>query len=253
MEAQVKAVITAASDTVVANLIVDAFKEVEKHFYLKAWKTSELDSGHFVEGVRRLLEHRLFGHYTPVGKSLPNFNDQELKRYENQAAAHESYRIHIPRLLQGVYVIRNKRGVGHVALVAPNYMDAVYVLSCCKWVLAEIFRLESGLSPHETALIIDKVVERNIEGIWEENGNRRIIAQHLKSHDETILFALFDKSPQSTTELQAMVEARTPRYFLKRLQKLHDEKLITLTADGLCIISPIGRKEAEKIVSRAVT
>jgi hypothetical protein len=64
MKAQVKAVITAASDTVVANLIVEAFMEVQKHFHLKAWKTSELDSGHFVEGVRRLLEHRLFGHYT---------------------------------------------------------------------------------------------------------------------------------------------------------------------------------------------
>ena len=48
MEAQVKAVITAASDAVLSNLIVDSFKEVEKHFYLKGWKTCELDSGHFV-------------------------------------------------------------------------------------------------------------------------------------------------------------------------------------------------------------
>lgn len=252
MEAKVKAVITAASDSVLANLIVDPFKEVERHFYLKAWKTCELDSGHFVEGVRRYLDQRLAGSYTPIGKTLPKFNDHELKRYESHASAHESYRIHIPRVLYGVYGIRNKRGVGHVAMVAPNYMDAVYVLSSCKWVLAEIVRLESGLEAEETALIIDKVVERNIEGIWEENGNRRIIAQHLKTVDETILFALFDRSPQSTEDLQAMVEAKTPRYFLRRLQQLHEAKLITLTADGQCLISPLGRKEAEKLIFRAV-
>ena len=252
MEAKVKSVLAAASDATVSNLIVDAFKEVEKHFYLKAWKTCELDSGHFVEGVRRFLEYRLFGAYTAVGKNLSTFNEQELKRYENQTTANESYRIHIPRLLFGVYGIRNKRGVGHVSAVAPNYMDSVYVLSCCKWVLAEIVRLVSGLTPIETAQLIDKVVERNIEGIWEENGNRRIIAQHLKTIEETILFALFDRSPQSTKELQQIVEVKTDRYFMKKLQMLHDAKLITLGADKVCVLSPLGRRDAERIIARSV-
>ena len=245
MENKVHVIIAAASDGVLAKLIVDSYKEVEKNFYLKSWKTSELDAGHFVEGVRRFIEHRLFGKYTPISSTISSFSDQVLKQYEAVTGGNDSYRILIPRLLYGAYAIRNKRGVGHVGPVSPNYMDAVYVLSACQWVLAEITRLESGLSPDETAKMIEKLVEREIEGIWEG----RILAKNLKLK-EAILFLLFDRSPQSSTELFKGTENKTEKYFLRELRKLHDAKLLTLNPDGNCVISPTGRREAEKIVGK---
>src|SRR5688572_28399603 len=117
-----------SSDATLAGHILSAYQEVESNYYLKSWKTSELDAGHFVEAIRRFIELRLFGKYTPIGQRLSTFNDAALKAYEN-AAGEESYRIHIPRVLYSIYGIRNKRGVGHLGLVSPNHMDASFIVA----------------------------------------------------------------------------------------------------------------------------
>lgn len=91
------------------NALLNAYSEIESNFAVRKWKASELDAGHFVEAVRRVLDHTLFAAYVPIGKSLPNFSDSELKRYE-QSSGDESLRLHIPRVLKSIYNIRNKRG-----------------------------------------------------------------------------------------------------------------------------------------------
>ncbi len=250
METEVRKIIEAASSKVLANSIVDSFKDVEKNFTLSSWKTAELDAGHFVEGVRRLIEKKLFGTHFPIGKTLPPLNQKELSRYEN-AKGSDSYRTHIPRLLIGIYGIRNKRGVGHLAAVSPNYMDAAYVISSCKWVLAEIVRLESGRDARETSKIIDQVVERNLEGIWKEGEITRIIADGLTLREST-LFLLFDDSPRQDEDMRKIIECRNKNYYKKILNILHSLRLIEYSKEGICILSPKGRLEAEKIIHQKI-
>lgn len=115
----------------VVRVIIDAYREIEGNYILGKWKASELDAGHFVEGVRRALESELFGSFTPIGVDMPKFHDGELKKYE-QATGDESFRILIPRALKAVFNIRNKRGVGHVGAISPNEMDATYILYTAK-------------------------------------------------------------------------------------------------------------------------
>src|ERR1022692_4842925 len=118
MEKKALKILEAASDKRHATTILATFKEVEKHFFLRSWKTSELDSGHFVEAARRFVDFRLSGAYSPIGTTLPTFNNNELRRLEN-AAGNESYRLHIQRALFSIYGLRNKRGVGHLGLIKP--------------------------------------------------------------------------------------------------------------------------------------
>src|SRR5690606_27634578 len=96
-----------APDELISPLL-DAYKEIEVNFSARRWKASELDAGHFVEVVRRIIDFQLTGTYLPIGRPLPALSDQELRRYE-QALGHESLRLLIPRLLKAVYNIRNKR------------------------------------------------------------------------------------------------------------------------------------------------
>ena len=139
--------------------LLSAQKEIEGNYLHRKWKASELDAGHFVEAARRIIEHRLFGTYTPIGKDLPTFNDRLLQQYE-QASGDQSYRILIPRVLRAIYGIRNKRGVGHLGLISPNEMDATLILYNVKWVIAEILRLESGLAVSDIQKVIEHVIER---------------------------------------------------------------------------------------------
>lgn len=228
--------------------LVDAFSEIENAFALGKWKASELDSGHFVEAARRILEHVLFGKYTPIGKSLPDFSDHELKRYE-QVSGDESYRILIPRTLKSIYNLRNKRGVGHLGDVSPNEMDATYILYSVKWVLAELLRLSSGQDAGVVQSQISGIVERNIGTLWKHDDIVRILDASCSARDQVLVF-LFDESPRSDSELQALVEYKKRSNFRKILFRLHASRLIELKPDGRCMISPTGQLEAETIISR---
>src|SRR6266852_4686573 len=108
MESKALKILETASDKPLAGFIITTFKEVEKHFFMRSWKTSELDSGHFVEAARRFVDFRLSGAYTPIGATLATFNSNELRRLES-AAGPEAYRLHIPRALFSIYGLRNKR------------------------------------------------------------------------------------------------------------------------------------------------
>src|SRR5215469_5137485 len=107
-------ILESASDSSLAGAIVQTFKELEKQYFLRAWKTSGLDAGHFIEAVRRFIDYKLFGKYTPISKSLASLNEKELKRLDS-ATGPDSYRLHIPRVLAFTYGIRNKRGIGHLS------------------------------------------------------------------------------------------------------------------------------------------
>jgi hypothetical protein len=245
---QINTILEKASDKKLAEHIINSFKEVERNYHLKSWKTSSLDAGHFVEAVRRLIELKLFGQYTPINKPLPNFNDKCLNSYLNKQGE-ESYRIHIPRLLFTIYGIRNKRGIGHISNIKPNKIDSTLILSSCKWVLAEIIRLNSQLPIEETENLIDEIIERNVEGIWEVGETIRILEDGLSLKNK-ILYLLYNKNSLKDSEIQNITEYSNITYLKKTLREFHKKRLIEYKDNGDCILSPKGALEAEKIIQK---
>src|SRR4051794_12450373 len=116
-------VLVAASNAEIGNAIDATYAEIVRHYVLRNWKTAGVDAGHFVEAVRRFLELRLLGKATPIGKSLSKFNESEIAKYRD-ASGDESYRILIPRILWGLYALRNKRSIGHLGAVPASEIDA---------------------------------------------------------------------------------------------------------------------------------
>jgi hypothetical protein len=243
----IKKILSSTLPAELVDALLAAFDEIQANFIHRKWKASELDAGHFVEAARRVIEHRLFGGYTPIDKPLSNFNDKLLTQYE-QASGDESYRILIPRVLRAVYGVRNKRGVGHLGLISPNEMDATLILYNVKWVMAEILRLESGLSPMETQAAIEKVVEREVPLLWKEGSVVRVSRKGVPARGQ-ILLLLYDKSPQSMEDLREQCEYDNGSNFRKIVKRLHKDKLVFLSADGSCVLMPGGVREAQTIMN----
>lgn len=246
MEHKVRGIIEAASDKVLSDHIIDSYKEVERNYFIKSWKTSELDAGHFVESVRRLIELKLFGKYTPISKGLPSFNDKTMLSYIN-AQGDDSYRIHIPRALLTVYGIRNKRGVGHLSNVSPNHLDATFIVSSVKWVLAEIVRINSSYKPDETSKIVDRIVDRSVEGIWESSDITRILVDGLNLKEQ-IIFLLYATEEIFDQKILDILEYKNQAYFKRTLKQLHSSRFIEYKSNGECLISPKGIAYAEEII-----
>ncbi|MEM6270042.1 MAG: hypothetical protein AAF998_11435 [Bacteroidota bacterium] len=240
------AILESAYGTEIAQKVLDAYRTIEENFVVKKWKPSELDAGHFVEAVRRILELELTGSFTPFSGKLSNFSDTVIKSYEN-ATGHESFRMLIPRALKSIYNIRNKRGVGHIKDISPNEMDSTYILYTVKWVLSEIVRLKSSLTIPQTQKIIDETVERQIEMIWKDTDLTRILDTKISARNQ-VLILLFHDSPRNESDLRSIIEYKNKTNFLKILQKLHKERFIELKSDGNCHISPTGIVEAETII-----
>jgi hypothetical protein len=232
--------------------LLTAYAEIEGNYALGKWKASELDAGHFVEAARRILEFELFEKkYTPIGKDLPKFVPDELKRYVEQGKGDEAFRIHIPRILWGVYGIRNKRGIAHVGTVSPNEMDATLILYDAKWVLAEFIRQASGLSPDETQRLVDEIIERRLSVLWKHGDVTRVLVQ--LTAREQVLVLLYDENNQHESKLLKAVEYNSASDFRKILRVLHTKRLIEYREDAVCVLSPTGVIAAEEILRRLKT
>lgn len=233
----------------IVDALIKSYQEIESNYALRKWKASELDAGHFVEAVRRIIEFELFGSFTPLSNKIENFSDGVMKRYE-QAPGDESFRLLIPRILKSVYNIRNKRGVGHISTVSPNEMDSTYILYSVKWVIAEIVRLTSNLSIEETQKLIDDIVEREVELLWSYEGTTRVLDHKVDARSQ-VLILLYAMSPQSVSSLQMQIEYKNTTNFRKILNRLHDKRYIEyIPNDAACIITTKGIREAEDIIKK---
>ena len=227
--------------------LYNSYKEVERNFQLSNWKLTELDAGHFVEVALRILEQKLLGTHTPLSTSFGSFNQSTLTKFEN-TQGHESYRLLIPRTLFSVYCIRNKRGVGHIGEVSPNKLDATYIIYATKWVMAELLRLVSPLSPEEASNIIHRVIERKVEAIWDDGDSFMILNPKMKTQDK-ILITLYKKDNICDIDLQRATEYKNTTGFRKILINLKKERLIDYTVDKRCKLSPLGSRRAEELLS----
>jgi len=233
----------------IAASVLASFRDIQTNFVLQRWKASELDSGHFVEAVRRIIQVELNGKPTPIGKPLPNFNDAELKRLENQTG-NDSFRILMPRVLRSIYSLRSKRGVAHLGPISPNRMDSTLILYAVKWVLAELLRINSALDANDTQVLVDGIVQRDSPLIWDADGVKRVLAGNLRAQ-EKILVLLYDTSPMMLDGLRQSIEYGNATRFRTICSSLHSERLLEMSSSGKCTISPKGIAEAELILRNA--
>lgn len=236
-----------ASDETLAKCIIDSYKEVVENFITEKWKYAQLDAGHFVEAVRRFLELKLFGAYTPINQRLSNFSNAVLTAYEN-ATGDDSYRVLIPRALHSIFSIRNKRGAGHLTGVSPNEIDATFIIYSVKWVLSELVRLSSTLSPDQTLALISSIVERQVDLIWKHEGVTRILDTTIPKNLQ-VLIVLYDENTQSEEKLRKAVEYANATNFRRLLRNYHSKRLLEYDSEKkICTITPKGLGFAEKII-----
>jgi hypothetical protein len=136
--------------------LIQAFNEIVKNYRERRWEPSELNGGKLCEVVYSILKGVVDGQF-PARASKPRNMVDACKALESAQSSHpRSIRIQIPRVLVGLYEVRNNRGVGHVGGdVDPNPMDARLVLESSKWLMAELVRLFHGTSVDEAQAIVE--------------------------------------------------------------------------------------------------
>ena len=240
--------------------LLRTFREIASNYLEHRWEPSELNGGKFCEVVYSIADGSVRGH-VPVAPSKPANMRNACRALEELSAnprlvGDRSFRILIPRLIPGLYEIRNNRGVGHVGGdVDPNFMDATVVFSLASWILAELIRIFHGTSTKEAQETVDALIQRKIPLVWEIENAKRILDPNMSVRNQVLVLL----SRVSTWELEKNLldwtEYSNPSVFRSKvLRPLHDTRLIEHDKKNQrAQISPLGIQEVEqKIISLAV-
>jgi hypothetical protein len=230
---------------------------IEAHRGLKsALAAGDYDScglrvGRFAEILLRYLQSALTNTYIPFGQKIPSFAD-ECRKLEQvpKSIGHESFRLLIPRALDYVYSLRNKRGIGHVGGdVDANAIDAATCARVADWCLSELLRIVHTLSLEQAQELVDALSVKQLPYIWEVMGKRRVLDKGLDYSSQTLLL-LYSGSEGAipAEDLCEWIEhPRLATYRYDILAKLHAARMIEYDKDTQMVaISPIGIAEVEK-------
>lgn len=234
--------------------LLNAFNEIVNNYRERRWEPSELNGGKLCESAYTICKGWLEGGIYPQRAEKPSRFPQkclELETSYQNVPSSRSARILIPRVLLGLYDIRNNRGVGHSgAEVDPNHMDATLVLYTSKWIVAELVRLLHTLTTKEATAIVDGLIEKEIAWIWSDGNKKRVLRTKLTWKQQTLLLLLSETHDTPETDLFQWLEHPNLQSFRRDvLKQLHTDRLIEYdTKDRIVHLLPPGVTAAEKLI-----
>lgn len=234
------------SDLIAA--LVNAADEMATRYAEGDHRPAELNASDFVEAAFRVLEHLAFGQYTPRNRSLPALDT--LCRQLEQSQLDDALRIHLPRLLRGVYDVRNRRGVGHLpGAVSANRSDAELVLTIVKWAITEFIRIYHTISHAAAQTLIDKFVIHRPVVVEVFDGEPRVLVTGNLSLPDSVLVLLHWHEPDIPTPTDLATWLRKPTHRVaEAIRRLDDRDLVHRTAGGRVHLTSPGRNRASTIV-----
>lgn len=230
--------------------VISEYGEIVANYRERRWKTTELDAGRFCEIVYTILAAYLDGGSYPNRASKPGdlISACDKLKMTPKEAGPDSARVTIPRILIGLYQVRNQRGVAHVGgVVDANHMDATYVLHACQWVMAEMVRMFHDTDVDTATAIVDSLVDRTLPIVWQVGNVRRLLDDGLSDRDSVLLLLYSEPKGLTDRQLADSIEKRVDNLRTRVLRRLHAERLIEFLNSGdTALISPKGERYVEE-------
>lgn len=190
-------------------------------------------AGKFSEVILALIENKISGKSVNLDKVEFDKFFNKILNYPKPSAKEEVLTLAIPRVAQSVYTLRSKKDVVHVKTVDPDFIDSVYCVTACDWMLCELAFLLLQTDEKEVYELINSVLKKKIPLIEEFEDGTIIVLKKDLSRSNEILLALYYRYPQriSNLELEKILNL-PPKTVYTYLQRLENEKMIHRTECG---------------------
>lgn len=235
--------------------LLNAFNEIVKNYRERRWEPSELNGGKLCEAVYTVCKGWLDGGAYPKRAQKPTrFPNKcwDMESVYQHVPNSRTARILIPRMMMGLYDIRNNRGVGHAGSdVDPNHMDATAVLYTSKWLMAELVRLLHTFTTEEATAIVDGLIEREVTWVWTHGGKKRVLRKGLTWKQQTLVLLLTEAGDVAESDLFRWLEHPGLASFRKDvLKQLHKDRLVDYDLEERTVrLLPPGVTAAEGLVA----
>jgi hypothetical protein len=230
--------------------LLNEYAKITRNFRERRWEAAELDGGRLCEIVYTILDGHLQGNQFAAQASKPAKFDDACKKLEQtpKTAGSDSARITVPRVLVGLYNLRNRRGVGHVGGdVSANHMDATYVLHTAQWIMAELVRIFHNVTIDEATAVVDSLVDRTVAVLWSVGDVTRILDPSISLSDGTLLLLYSRIQGVNEADLVRSLEQNKISNYRRVLTRLHSQRLIEYNSTSrIATILPTGIKDVEE-------
>ena len=208
----------------------DEFQKLHQQYFLGKWEPSQLDGGRFAEQVFRILELKQSGNFTPIGIPIQRANINSTVSQDTLLP--ESIRFHILKLADLILDFRNKRNVAHPSAVDVNEMDSTFVINAANWIVAELIRLETKMSPADAQSEIKKIIERKVPIVEEIGGRLKCLDDRLGAKEKAMVLC-YQKYPSdlSLDNLASWIEYSNKVVLRKELAVLNKDGRLDFRED----------------------
>ncbi len=206
------------------------FQKLHQQYFLGKWEPAQLNGGRFGEAVLRIVEHKNINTFTSIGTQLNR--KQIVNNVAQNTTLPKSLRLQIPMLAELVIDFRNDRNVGHLGTIDVNEMDSTFVLHAANWIVAELIRLETQMSPADAQAEIKKIIERKVPIIEEIGGRLKCLNPKLDAKTKAVVFC-YQKYPEkiSLDNLVDWTEYTNKGVLRKQLQGLNKDSILDFRND----------------------
>lgn len=231
--------------------LLGEYREIVTSFMERRWTSAELSGGRFCEIVYTILDGHARGGYAAVPNKPANFVDA-CRSLESNRGVPRSFQILIPRLLPGLYEIRNNRNVGHVGGdVNPDFMDSSAVLAMAGWILAELIRVFHGISTEEAQRTVDSLAERRLPLVWKSGEIRRVLNPEIPLKEQILLLLSSSSGMVGFDVLLKWTGYKKKGYFTRLIWQLHESRLVEFHESTRELeLLPTGTDEAVRIIAK---
>lgn len=232
--------------------VIEATNTLVDEYVAGRMRSAEMGASDFVESMVRVLEWLTSQSHTPLNRPISRM-DRFVTGMES-ASLDDSLRIHVPRLLQFMYDIRNRRGVGHLpGAISANAADAEVLLVAAQWILCELVRIYHTGSIVEAQALIDSMVKAPGHLVEDFEDVKRVTAGRQISLPTKLLLLIYASEPHKPTVGELTLWSRAERGRVREaLRRLDDRDLLHLYNDGRAELTRPGRDEAHE-VTRSLT
>jgi hypothetical protein len=230
--------------------LFESYQLASEHYYLGRYRPACQEGGRFAEASLRMLQQVVDGTYIPLGKQISNFRDIVI-HFENadKNTFSDAIRFHIPRTLQVIYDIRNKRDVGHIGGdVDANFSDATLSVVSCNWVMTEFLRIYYISDIRTAQELVNSLIRIRIPLIQDFNGFLKILKPDLSLPSRILALLYYCGSQGATiTELNQWLGKRIQTGNMNTtLYRLEHEKAYIHREKDRCFITDSGKKYVEE-------
>jgi hypothetical protein len=204
--------------------------------------------GKFVETFVQCLQQISTGKFDVK----PDVDGYLSKHVESAANLPEGLRICGARIARAMYSLRNKRSIAHKNEIDPNTFDLAFVHEGSAWIMAELFRMASGLTMQQSGEMID-LVQAPVGTLVEEIEGTRLVHADLTIEGE-ILVLLHSQYPHPVAvhDIEQSLKARSAKSVRNRLGEMRTNKLLHGDAAKGFRLTNAGHASAVKEISLIV-